>query len=246
MTDDAQDEDPPDIAAQLAETAAATAALLTSIGGLEDADVTRMTALPGWTVGHVLTHLARNADGNRRMADGAGRGEVAEQYPHGAAGRAADIEAGAGRGAAELIADVRASAAALAAAWEAVPAGAWSRPVRPMSGPQPLARTIRSRNREVEIHHVDLGVGYSPPAWPAPFVTRELDRAARSLTGRLPRGTALRLHDPETGWTVELGDGPASVGVSGPGAWLLAWVVGRPVDHGALHAPAGFPPLAPW
>ena len=103
-----------------------------------------------------------------------------------------------------------------------------------------------SRIREVEIHHVDLGVGYSPAAWPAPFVTRELDRAARSLTGRLPRGTALRLHATDTGWTVELGDGPASVGVSGPAAWLLAWVTGRPVDAGALHAPAGFPPLSPW
>jgi len=239
-------EDPPEVRGALAEAGAATSALLVSIAGLGDGDVAGMTALPGWTVGHVLTHLARNADGNRNMAEGARRGEEREQYPHGRAGRDADIQAGAGRSAAELIDDVRTSAAALAAAWAAVPAPAWSQQVRPLSGPQPLARTVRSRIREVEIHRVDLGLGYSPAAWPAPFVRRELGVVARSLTDRLPRGTALRLHATDTGWTMELGQGPASVGVSGPAAWLLAWVTGRPVDDGALHAPAGLPPLAPW
>ena len=246
MTDDIGLEEPSDLLAAVAEAHAATSALLASLADLDDAEVTRMTALPGWTVGHVLTHLARNADGNRNMAEGAGRGEVAEQYPHGAAGRAADIEAGSRRPAAELLADVRTSAAALAAAWGGVPAEAWSRSVRPLSEVQPLARTVWSRTREVEIHHVDLGLGYTPAAWPAPFVARELARVARSLTTRLPRGTALRLHATDTGWTVELGDGPASVGVSGPAAWLLAWVVDRPVAPGALDSPAGFPPLASW
>ena len=40
-------------------------------------------------------HLARNADGVRGMVEGAIAGEEREQYPHGAEGRAADIDAGA-------------------------------------------------------------------------------------------------------------------------------------------------------
>src|SRR5579883_2263142 len=102
------------VADDLVALSGSTARLLETIDGLTDDDARRPSLLPGWSVGHVLTHIARNADGNRRMAEGAARGESLAQYPHGAAGRAADIEAGAGRPAADLIADVRDSAAALA------------------------------------------------------------------------------------------------------------------------------------
>ena len=37
---------------------------------------------------------------------------------------------------------------------------------------------------EVEIHHVDLGAGYAPPDWPAPFVADQLERAAWQFAGR--------------------------------------------------------------
>ena len=40
----------------------ATARLLAALEVLRDLDVTRPSLLPDWTVGHVLTHLARNAD----------------------------------------------------------------------------------------------------------------------------------------------------------------------------------------
>ena len=143
MTDETGVDDPPDLPAALAEAQAATSRLLASIADLGDADVTRMTALPGWTVGHVLTHLARNADGNRGMAEGAAKGEVAEQYPHGAAGRAADIEAGSGRPAAELVADVRTSAAALAHTWQSLPEETWVAP-RPAVVGAPAARPDRA------------------------------------------------------------------------------------------------------
>ena len=76
---------------------AAHGALAASIDGLDDETARRPSLLPGWTVGHVLAHLARNADGMRGMLDGGGRGEVAAQYPGGAAQREADIAAGAGR-----------------------------------------------------------------------------------------------------------------------------------------------------
>src|SRR5690349_6033119 len=86
--------------------------LFERIEGLQDDDLRQPSGLPGWSVGHVLAHLARNADSVVRRLDGAARDEVVDQYPGGAAGRAAEIDAGAGRAAAELVADVRQSALA--------------------------------------------------------------------------------------------------------------------------------------
>jgi maleylpyruvate isomerase len=83
----------------------ATALLLESVARLSDDDVRQPSLLPGWTRGHVLTHIARGGDALRDVLAG-GPG-----YPSREA-RAADIEAGAGRGIAEQVADIRASAAA--------------------------------------------------------------------------------------------------------------------------------------
>jgi maleylpyruvate isomerase len=97
------------------------ARLRDTLVGLTDAGARRPSLLPNWTVGHVLTHLARNADSHVRMLEGARRGEVADQYPGGNEQRAADIEAGAGRPAADLVADVAGSAGRLEEAWAATP-----------------------------------------------------------------------------------------------------------------------------
>ena len=58
-----------------------------AIEPLSDVDVARPSRLAGWTVGHVLTHVARNADSHVRRAEAAARGEVVEQYPGGHQGR---------------------------------------------------------------------------------------------------------------------------------------------------------------
>jgi maleylpyruvate isomerase len=93
----------------MAEIDAGDRRLYDTIGRLTDADVRQPSLLPGWTRGHVLTHLARggNALRNVLLDDPA--------YPSQDA-RDADIEAGAGRTIADLEADVRASAAAFRAA----------------------------------------------------------------------------------------------------------------------------------
>src|SRR6266568_1849145 len=80
--------------------------------------------LPGWTRGHVLTHIARNADGMVNLLHWARTGTQTPMYAS-PESRAADIEAGAGRPAAGLAADVRESAATLAAAAAAMPGDAW-------------------------------------------------------------------------------------------------------------------------
>jgi maleylpyruvate isomerase len=79
--------------------------------------------LPGWTRGHVLTHLARNADGGSRLLTWARTGTPSAEYPSLEA-RATQIEAGAGRSAAELVADARASAEGFAVEYSRMPADA--------------------------------------------------------------------------------------------------------------------------
>jgi len=232
--------------------AGGTDRLLADVDGLDDRGVARPSLLPGWTVAHVLTHLCRNADGNRRMLHGAAGGEVLDQYPGGVEGRAADIEAGVARPAADVLEDLRASSAQLAEALAGMPGEAWERPVRTLRGEMPARRILGSRRREVEMHHVDLGLGYGPGDWPADLVTDELDQAIAGLSERLPAATTLRLVATDRGRAWEAGVGASPVTVSGPAAWLLAWLVGRPVTDGALGAigalgaPAGLPPLGPW
>src|SRR4051794_40736294 len=76
------------------------------VQGLSD-DATRAPSLlPGWTVGHVLTHIARNADSMTRRIDGAARDKIVDQYRGGAAGRSGEIDQGAFRAATALVADV--------------------------------------------------------------------------------------------------------------------------------------------
>lgn len=62
--------------------------------------------LPGWTRGHVLTHLARNADAHARRIAGALQGQDLGKYPGGALQRREEIEQGAARPAADILADL--------------------------------------------------------------------------------------------------------------------------------------------
>ena len=162
---------------------AATNRLVRSLEALSDADIARPSLLPGWTVGHVATHVARNADGLVRLVTWARTGVVTPMYESMAA-READIEAGAGRPAAEVLADVVDSAARVRAAFVELAGSGASALERlvvfgappPGTAPDTPARTIPFRRlQEVEVHHVDLGLdSYGPQDWPAEFVERQL------------------------------------------------------------------------
>ena len=148
-----------------------------AITELSDADMRRATALPGWTMGHVLTHVARNADSHRRRTAAAARNEMIDQYPGGYEGREAEIESGAGRAAAELIDDVRVSAEEMDAAWRAAPESAWSNMTRDVGGRErPLAELVFRRWQELEVHLVDLGIGITHRDWLDDFVAAWLPR----------------------------------------------------------------------
>jgi maleylpyruvate isomerase len=134
--------------------------MLATIAPLDDATMLRPSLLAEWTVAHLLTHLARNADSHWRRTRGAIEGVVVDQYPGGFEERSAEIEAGAGRRADAVIADVGAATGRLMDAWSDVPDFAWSNITRDATGRErPLHELPTRRWLEVEIHVVDLGAG---------------------------------------------------------------------------------------
>jgi maleylpyruvate isomerase len=191
----------PGVSVALAACRAAHERLLVTASRLDDATVRQASRLPGWSIGHVLTHLARNAEGHARRLEGALLGEEVARYPGGSEQRAAEIEDGSGRPAAELLADITGSAQRLEDVWDRSEEMGWPNATLLADDDWPTFASPRRRLREVEVHHVDLGVGYEPTDWPDDFVARELARALENLPGRL------------TGPT----DAPR----------LLAWLLGR-------------------
>ena len=173
----------------MARIGEATDRLLASAGALTDTGVREPSLLPGWTRGHVLTHLCRGADAMRNLLAGARAGQDRPAYAS-AHAREDDIAQGAGRAAAELMADLAASAMALRAVARGLPDGAWQYPVEVLGSPRfPAAGVLTRRLVEVELHHADLGSGYTPADWPASFAGLGLPEPMRGQRdSRLARG----------------------------------------------------------
>ncbi len=146
--------------------------------------------LPDWSVGHVLTHFARNADGLRGMIEAASRGEQALMYPGGLVQRTNDIEQGASRDAETLVADVRMTIWKLDAAWVTLDADGWAGSGAMLTGEVvPIVVVPFRRWREVEVHHVDLGVpGFGVDDWSDAYVAKELAIQMRQWKSRRPMG----------------------------------------------------------
>jgi maleylpyruvate isomerase len=163
---------------------AAHTRLLTTARQVTDEQVRSPSLLPGWTIGHVFTHLARNADGHTRRLEGALRGEDVPRYPGGTLQRDREIGEGAPRPAAGISADLESAQRALELAWERSAAAGWPNPgLR-----RPTTSSPASRLEEVEMHHVDLGLGYQPADWPDDYVAWALPRLLATVPSRLRRG----------------------------------------------------------
>jgi maleylpyruvate isomerase len=229
----------------LGRLAAATERLLATGTALNDARAREPSLLPGWTRGHVLTHIARNADGMVNLLAWARTGTETPMYAS-AESRSADIEAGAARPAADLAADVRESAARFAAQAAAMPGDAWTAQVRALRGPSfPALGVLGRRLSEVEIHHMDLAAGYAPGDWPADFVADALPRVADSFTGRDDAPSCLVwAKGAPRGYRIgPAGTASPPVVVHGQPAELLAWLLGR--DSGAGLRVSGQADAAP-
>ncbi len=232
--------------ALLSEVEQATARLLHTARQLSDADIAAPSALPNWTIGHVLTHVARSGDGHRNLLYWAATGIETPPYPSWEA-RAAGIEAGAGRPAAEQVADLEQSAAAFAAAARELKPEAWSVIVRWRERDRPAIEVIWSRLREVEVHHVDLGLAYRPADWPDSFSHRLLHEVCDDLS-RTEVASPFVVHATDLGHELTVGDPTGRSGiptVSGPAYLLAAWLTGRADGAGLQVEPEGPLPTVP-
>jgi maleylpyruvate isomerase len=198
--------------------------------------------LPGWSVGHVLTHLARNADAYTNLLTWARTGVETPAYASPAA-RESDIEAGSGRPVDEQIEDVRTAHERFADAAAAMPAEAWTFHL-PSTG-LPAAAVPWARLREVEVHHVDLGLAYTPADWSDAFALRLLREIVGGATPGSP-ALLLRPYGLQHPLTIGAVD-DATPTVGGPTKSIAAWLAGRADGADLTVSPDGeLPTPARW
>lgn len=185
--------------------------LLDSVAQVDAAQVRSPTALPGWAIGHVLTHLARNADAHARRLDGTLQGTDTPKYAGGERQRRDEIEAGTRRPALEILADLEASTAALHDVFDRCDAAGWPHGHLLGGGTYGTAGCPAHRLREVEVHHVDLGLGYTPLSWPAEYVAWDLPVLLDTVPDRLTPADQRALMaqvDAADRWTRQPGSPP--------------------------------------
>ena len=186
-----------------------TELLLRAADGLTDADLGVPGPLPCWTRGHLLAHVAANAEALDNLVTWARTGVETPMYAS-PEERAAGIARGARLTAAEARAWLHRSAEALAEAMARLTPAQWAADVRTAQGRTlPATQIPWLRSREVMVHAVDLDRGIAFVDLPDDFLAALVDdiRAKR-------------------------GDVPT---VDGPAPEVAAWLAGRP--HGLVAAP---------
>lgn len=159
--------------------------LLSTTKNLTPEEFALPSLLPDWTVGHVLTHLARNADAHSRRLAGTLSGRDVPKYQNGEVQRADEIEAGAFRPADQIADDLEASIARLEDVFLRCSAAGWPNGHFLGGGEYAATECPAHRLREVEMHHSDLGRGYSPLDWPEEYVAWELPGLLATVPDRL-------------------------------------------------------------
>jgi maleylpyruvate isomerase len=197
-----------------------TGLLLATARALEPGSMGEPSLCPGWTRGHILTHIARNADALLKLVTNATTGSTTPMYASPEA-REDDIEAGAGRPLAEQVADVEESAVRFAAGAAVLTEQLADVPLLARNNTKVKAGYLPfMRMREVVMHHVDLDAGFG-------FADVDDDVLLALLQDTIRR---LR-HDPETpsmsirtdeGDVWSIGDGRPIV--SGTRGAVLAWL----------------------
>lgn len=167
-----------------------TARLLGCIVGLPDADVGMPSALPDWTVGQVIGHVAANADGLCNLVDWARTGVEKPMYASLQA-RNAPIEAARDKPAMQLISWFTASAGDLDAKLDELRGQQWERLVATRRGEVMASVIPWLRAREVWVHAVDLNLGVDFADLPQDFLAALVEDIAHNrglAAGQLPDG----------------------------------------------------------
>lgn len=220
-----------------------TAQFESAARALDENRMRAASALPGWTGGHVVAHLARNSDALVNLLIWARTGVETPMYAD-AAARNRDIDEGAGRPAAAIVDDLLEADAGLAAAIAELPQLAWAASVRTAQGRTvPAAAVPWMRVREVWVHAVDLGAARFAD-FPAPLLDALLDDALATM-GNRDGAPHLALQDAGTGRERTLPGTGAPVVVRGPADSLCAYLLRGTLAPGLTTATGDPVPPAP-
>jgi maleylpyruvate isomerase len=220
---------------------------------LKPARVAEPSRLPGWTRGHVLSHLARNADALVNLLTWARTGTETRMYTS-PSDRADGIEAGAYRALPEQLADLSAANQRFADAAAAVPAGRRELLVLSGQGREIPAREVPwLRVREAWLHLVDLDVAFELDDIPADIAWTLAADVAAWMSSRTRVTAELRAEgqpspvklgpDDESGGGV-VGTGP--VVVTGTPQRIAGWLTGRVPDRAGLTVTGDLGDLPRW
>ncbi|MFC7616040.1 maleylpyruvate isomerase family mycothiol-dependent enzyme [Actinokineospora soli] len=217
---------------------AATEPLLAAVAGLDQRALAGPSLLPGWTRGHVVTHLARNADALVNLLTWARTGIEHPAYPS-RADRDADIHAGHDRMARVQREDLIAAGERFLHEASRLDADAWGATLfHPSGRPITAAEVPELRLFEMCVHGVDLdaGIGFAdlePIELLLEIAVRARGEGPVTLVADLPDGR-------QASFALA---GTAATEVRGPAAAVLAWLT----DRGPASALSGEPPaLEPW
>ncbi|MEU7428588.1 maleylpyruvate isomerase family mycothiol-dependent enzyme [Streptomyces sp. NPDC040750] len=199
------------------------ARLLRTAARLSDTAVRAPSALPGWTRGHVLAHVAHAVDAYVWLLGLAHTGR--EPGPRaGAAALASAIERDALLSADGIAARLRHDLDRFTARARAMPTPAWERLVPALAGWRHPAWYVLLRClRELETHHLDLGTGHGTEQWPDDYVAWALDDTLATL--RAQSFPLASVEAVDLGRTWSLASEGASV--AGAGHQVLGWLTGR-------------------
>lgn len=227
-----------DLEPTLAELEGATQRYLRTIAGLDDDRFADPSVLPCWTVAHVISHVASNATGITRAVHAAEVGDHPWVYESNQS-RDEEIDERAAWPVPELRALNAKSTDDIRAAFEGCPADVMEVLLpRTIDGPEwSVADWTGARWREVEIHHTDLGVGYTHHDWNDAFVDYLLRVAVFD-------------REPEIAVTLRLPDGDVDIAgggqvISGSKRDVVWWLIGRGGGAG-VSSDQPLPELGPW
>jgi maleylpyruvate isomerase len=208
--------------------------LLALTADLDEATARGDSVLPGWSRGHVITHIANFSEAMTRQVNEALQGRLVEVYDGGRPARDAAIEAGADRPAAELRTHLNEAVSTLLASWDKVGPTDWPLPI--LHRNSNLSAGLQATWRELTIHTSDLNLAFTPADWSDDFCLHLLD----FLRPRTPDNVHLILQAGETTWDNGTGE---DVTLQGTLTDLTAWYAGRPTP-GPITGPT--PDLLPW
>lgn len=219
----------------------ATRRLIRTADALPDQAYAEPSGLPDWTRGHVVAHLALNAEALCGALHGIVEGRRVPMYPSQEA-RDQDVADLATAGPSLLRTRLLGGCTNLADAIDLIPDDGWDTTIDRVPG----GRTFTAgdvpgmRLSEVEIHHADLAAGYDHTSWSAEFTVQLLD--AMGSRGAQDTPFVAYATDLDRSWRYGSG-GPT---VSGSGAALGWWLTGRGSGADLTSDSGVLPQIGTW